>query len=149
MDFAVLRVAPTRGGTGDDIGAIGAMIGSDPVEGQVGFVIHHPLCKPKKATVTGCKVDKVKVPGWSMPDGSAVADSDFYHTCDTDTGSSGAPVFDATGKVIGLHHLGFGEPQACLANPVRKNRAVRIEAILDDLKANDPDVHAELTADVH
>lgn len=146
LDVAILRVAPTRGGTGDDIGAIGAIIGTDPVQGQQGFVIHHPLCQPKMATVQGCRIDKVGVRSWSMADGSALADADFYHTCDTDTGSSGAPMFDAAGRLIGLHHLGFGQPQSCEANPVRKNRAVRIEAILADIKSNAPDLHAELLA---
>lgn len=146
LDIALLRVVPTRGGTGDDIGAIGVPIGSDPVQGQQAVTVHHPLCQPKKATIRECRIDAVKVPGWNLPDGSALGDSDFYHTCDTDTGSSGAPIFDASGKLIGLHHLGFGQPQLCEANPPRRNRAVRIEAILADLEANAPTVHSELTA---
>ena len=145
MDIAILRVAPTRGGTGDDIGAIPVRLGRDPAQGQAGFIIHHPQCKPKMATVKECKVDKVGVRSWTMEDGSALPDADFYHTCDTDTGSSGAPMFDAAGNLIGLHHLGFGQPQQCEANPVRRNRAVRIEAILEDLKTKAPDIHAEIT----
>lgn len=149
MDFAILRVAPTRGGTGDDIGATGVALGKDPTRGQQGVIIHHPLCQPKKATVQACKIGKVRVKSWTMPNGSALQDADFFHTCDTETGSSGAPVFDATGKLIGLHHLGVGQPQLCEANPPKQNRAVRVEAILEDIKANAPEIHAELVMGIN
>jgi hypothetical protein len=144
MDIAILRVTPTRGGTGDDIGALGATLGRDPVANDQGVVIHHPLCLPKMASVTNCKVGKVGVPGWKLAGGSALSDPDFYHSCDTQTGSSGAPVFDGAGKLIGLHHLGKDEAPMCVAGRPEQNRAVRIEAILKDLRQNAPALHAEL-----
>ena len=35
--------------------------------------------------------------------------SDFTHTCDTAGGSSGAPVFNLEGQLVGVHHFGFAD----------------------------------------
>ena len=52
--------------------------------------------------------------------------TDFTHTCDSAGGSSGAPVFDAEGHLVGLHHYGFAEAQV---QEWTENRAVRLERI--------------------
>ena len=55
--------------------------------------------------------------------------TDLSHSCDTEGGSSGSPVFTAQGKVIALHHFGIGG-----AFPDR-TRAVLMTRILADLHA--------------
>lgn len=46
-----------------------------------------------------------------------------------DHGSSGAPVFDANGKVVGMHHAGFGP----FGEGIYKGYAVRMAFIAEDL----------------
>lgn len=51
---------------------------------------------------------------------------------DTQGGSSGAPVFNAAGEVIAVHHLG-GRPQTLLGKaPLKKNEGILVSRILDD-----------------
>jgi hypothetical protein len=95
-------------------------------------VIEHPAGKPKQVSIENCKVLGGKVAGITA------ALTDFGHGCDTLGGSSGSPVLDIkSGKVLGLHHLGF-PPNA--TRPV--NRAVKIRQILDFLMLNLTDTAA-------
>ncbi len=86
------------------------------------LIIQHPGGEPKQVSVEDCVVGQTPVPGrGDVP-------SDFEHLCDTQTGSSGAPVIDRQNrKVVGLHHLGFDEE-----NDTLLNRAVHIGLILED-----------------
>jgi V8-like Glu-specific endopeptidase len=55
--------------------------------------------------------------------------SDIAHTCDTEHGSSGSPLLNLAGSVVGLHHFGVAEGPYW-----NENRAVRMAEILKNLK---------------
>lgn len=64
-----------------------------------------------------------------------VNDRSVEYLTDTQPGSSGAPVFDAAGRVIALHYLG-GEPVAIAGKgPLSKNEGIRISRVLAGLAA--------------
>jgi hypothetical protein len=70
-------------------------------------LIHHPQCATKQIS-RNCQVVDPKVHGWwSAPGAPEAKETDFTHRCDTEGGSSGAPIFDSSRKLIGFHHLGF------------------------------------------
>ena len=88
------------------------------------LVIQHPAGQPKQISKINCAMDVVPVDGLEPQ-------SDFTHSCDTVGGSSGSPVFDTEGRIVGLHHYGFAE-----GGPWSDNRAVRMKRILEDLAAH-------------
>jgi V8-like Glu-specific endopeptidase len=66
---------------------------------------------------------------------SGVDDRVVHYLTDTETGSSGSPVFDAAGRLIALHHAG-GRPQEVLGRPpTAKNEGIRIEQITAGLRS--------------
>ena len=74
------------------------------------FIIHHPEGLPKKITRTNCKILKIPSKGNPIEYLSSVELNyfqNFTHVCDTAFGSSGAPVLDMSGKLIGIHQAGF------------------------------------------
>ena len=86
-------------------------------------MIQHPAGRPKEVSIDNCKVMGAQVAGVTP------ALTDFGHGCDSLQGSSGAPAIDIqTGRVLGLHHLGY------LPTDEPVNRAVQIQQILDHLK---------------
>jgi hypothetical protein len=88
-------------------------------------VIQHPAGRPKEFSIPNCQVFGVQVAGVSS------ALTDFGHGCDTEGGSSGSPALDlTTGRIVGLHHLGF------LPNNKPVNRAVRSEQLWNFLIQN-------------
>jgi hypothetical protein len=88
-------------------------------------MIQHPAGRPKQVSIANCKVMGPRVAGVTP------ALTDFGHGCDTLNGSSGAPAIDIqTGRVLGLHHLGY------LPTDEPVNRAVQIQQILDHLRKN-------------
>jgi V8-like Glu-specific endopeptidase len=73
----------------------------------------------------------------------AVAGTEITHRCDTEPGASGAPVFDANGRLIALHHLGFKRNDRC--EPLdRVNKAVEIRHILNHVKMTAADIYEEI-----
>jgi hypothetical protein len=137
LDYALLRVAPVS-----DLGAIppARLAAAAPGRDEPLYVIHHPQCLPKR--VSDCKLVHPERDGWFAEDGAPPAKVDFTHRCDTEGGSSGAPIF-AGGKLVGLHHLGYRVDDAC--KPVDDlNKAVAVQHILDDLGRCHPAIAAQL-----
>jgi hypothetical protein len=125
LDFTLLRLnaSPGRQPLTLDL--------TPPVEGKALIVIQHPAGRPKEVSIVNCKVMGAQIPGVTAQL------TDFGHGCDTLGGSSGSPAMDlGSGKVIGLHHLGF------LPNNDPVNRAVRFQQILDFLRQNLTDAAA-------
>lgn len=60
------------------------------------FIIHHPGGQTMKLSRVGC----FSGPQRALPNGH------FLHQCDTIGGSSGSPIFNMQGRVVGIHHRG-------------------------------------------
>jgi len=104
------------------------------------LLIQHPGGKSKRISVIDCKA---VAPPQGLSPRSA---SDFFHLCDTEGGSSGSGVIDpATGKVVGLHHLGWDTEQMPLPPDSHQlNQAVLMRDIINFIKTNRPDIAAEI-----
>jgi V8-like Glu-specific endopeptidase len=97
----------------------------DASKGQKLVVIQHPGGRAKEVSLVDCNVRDTSVTGMDK------RLTDFGHGCDTEGGSSGAPVLDRqTRKVVGLHHLGFEE-----SSRQKFNRATYSGEILADFTA--------------
>lgn len=138
LDYALLRVAPVAGS------ARAAIIGRPlPVSSRRAatsdalIMVHHAECK-RKLLSKSCKVVNASYKNWRD---DSVA-TDFSHDCDTEGGSSGAPMFDSTGALIGLHHLGFALDQHNACD--KQNKAVHIADILYDIQQTKPTVFDEI-----
>ena len=96
LDYALVRLrepAPD--------GIVPLSVAARPVTpGERLMLIHHPLGQPKMMTRFQCAVH----PG--MPPHETFVP----HICDTEPGTSGAPVFDASGVPVALHHQGGLNP---------------------------------------
>lgn len=90
-------------------------------------MVHHPAAS-KKMISTGCRVIDPTLPSWKQETPNA----SFSHDCDSESGSSGAPMFDTSGALVGLHHLGF-ETDATTGHCDKKNKAVWFGPIFEDL----------------
>lgn len=111
-DWGVIRVAPPAGIVPMDLAASVA----SPVASERAFILQHPGGDPKRLAFVRNRI-------------ASVADRRVYYLTDTKAGSSGAPVFDARGKLIALHRAG-GDPQKLTGvDPVKKNEGVRMDAI--------------------
>jgi hypothetical protein len=130
LDFALLRVKSDLGGV---IARPAVARRTRIHSGESLSIIHHPSCMPKQIS-DDCRVLTENYPNWKDP----AKKTDFTHNCDTEGGSSGAPIFDNQGLLVGLHHLGFKvvDPNTCKKD--REDKAVHIQEILDYLNKTDP-----------
>lgn len=91
-----------------------------PTDGERAFIIQHPAGQQKRLGFVRNMI-------------TAVTDERVQYLTDTQPGSSGAPVFDATGNLIALHHRG-GTPTLHTGKvPLTKNQGVRINRVVDGL----------------
>jgi hypothetical protein len=123
LDFTLLRMV----GSADAWGAVA--IGSAAVKNERMVMIQQPNGGVKKIAVRKCQVQHLSASGLSNQL------TDFYHLCDSEGGSSGAPLMDAeNGAVVGLHHAGQWDPKT----KDYHNLGVDIEMILGNLASCAP-----------
>ena len=118
-DWAVVRpTAPL-----DPAWPVLALTGAaDPVVGAPAFIVQHP------------RGDRKRI-GFVRNSVSSFDDRVLHYLTDTQEGSSGSPVFDADGRLVGLHHAG-GRPQTVAGRPpMAKNEGIRIPRVLAGLTA--------------
>jgi hypothetical protein len=120
LDFALLRLEKEPG---KQWGYLTISPEVSIQKGDKAFIIQHPSGLPKQIALQGCAVAMSPVEG--RPYERA---QDFYHTCDTEGGSSGSPILFEDRQVIGLHHFGFTPDDS-----IRLNGAVLISQIYASL----------------
>ncbi len=146
LDYVLFRVRPTIG-RGSGQGAVRRVRYSrlPAPSGDPLLVVHHAECNVKQLThyqdrtQPRCAVIDERHPGWK-----GGGDTEFTHRCDTELGSSGAPVFNAAGELVGLHHLGFKVVDSATCKTDRLNKAVHIGEILKDIACRNPGAASEL-----
>lgn len=118
LDYALLRL---EGSPGQRWGKL-QLANRAPMAGEKIFIVQHPAGEAKQISDEDCTVAGTSVAGRQFK-------TDLSHSCDTLGGSSGSPVFAASGEVIGLHHLGKQS-----AGPFAQlNRAVLSTMIIGEL----------------
>jgi hypothetical protein len=150
LDYALLRVEPVVGPGGAAGSPSRATIAARAAQpGEEVFIVHHAECEKKR--LSRCQVAAASYRAWTdaptEPSGAGAAQPDLTHSCDTEPGASGAPVFAIRGGkavLVGLHHLGFDRDESCAIVPPRLNKAVRIDEIVKHLGAARPDLVREL-----
>lgn len=124
LDYALLEVAPIADG------GKSYPVSIDLVQPQSSMdiaIIHHVEARLKQ--ISRCKIAD---PRYSGPE-SLPRSVEFSHKCDTEHGSSGAPVFAADGALIGIHRAGFALDERCQRlNSV--NRAVSMCPIISHIR---------------
>lgn len=103
----------------------------NPILGENLFVIHHPVAKIKQVSSEQCTATNTNQSSWK----NASLLSEFHHTCDTEVGSSGAPMFNNEGLVVGVHHLGFEKDVNDVCDG--RNKAINAEQVIKFLQEND------------
>lgn len=92
------------------------------------FIIHHPNGRPKRVSLDDTDVVTAR------PDGAVI-----HYTSDTEPGSSGAPVFDRSGRLIALHHASRPNQDNIQTSdgltPKYVNEGIKLAAIALDLEA--------------
>jgi hypothetical protein len=100
-----------------------------PKTGEEIFVVHHAQCFEKLVS-KDCQVKKDSFQGWTAKSDK----TDFTHDCNTESGASGAPVFDQNGEVIGLHHVGASSDDGACRVSEGENKAIKLSEIMKDIK---------------
>jgi V8-like Glu-specific endopeptidase len=118
-DWGAIRVAEPLDPTWPIVALADA---ADPVAGEPAYILEHPLGGRKRLAFVRNTVTDFD-------------DQVVHYLTDTQSGSSGSPVFNAAGKLIALHHAG-GEPQDVAGKtPMKKNEGIRIPRVLQALVA--------------
>ncbi|MBA2517513.1 MAG: trypsin-like peptidase domain-containing protein [Solirubrobacterales bacterium] len=95
----------------------------DPTVNASAYIVQHPGGDRKRL-------------GFVRNQVSSFDDRVLHYLTDTQQGSSGSPVFDAEGRLVGLHHAG-GTPQIVVGKPpTSKNEGIRILRVVAGLTAN-------------
>ncbi|MBX3157215.1 MAG: trypsin-like peptidase domain-containing protein [Deltaproteobacteria bacterium] len=85
--------------------------------GERAFIIQHPRGREKRLAFVRNQISDVEA-------------RLIHYITDTESGSSGSPVFNTQGKLIGIHRAG-GDPQRFAGvPPVKNNEGVRIDAVV-------------------
>jgi hypothetical protein len=123
LDFTILKLKwPAR-----DLWKPATLDSRPITKNQQLLLIQHPNDLPKVLSLIQCTVQSVAVE--DLPEYS----KDFYHLCDCEGGSSGAPVIDEkTGRVVGLQHR---EIEKIFDDGV--NLGVRMNEIVAKIRTND------------
>ena len=115
LDYSILFV---QGVPGRIYGIVDLENAREPKPLESLFIIHHPKGTPKKITRERCYVH---------PSPQSLSETEVWHRCDTQDGSSGALVFGEDGKVVGLHWGGF---DPTLSDSDRYNVAKKLKTII-------------------
>jgi Trypsin-like peptidase domain/Effector-associated domain 1 len=92
----------------------------EPTSQALAFIVQHPGGERKRIAYVRNQV-------------TAFTDHVVHYLSDTQTGSSGSPVFHESGRLMALHRAG-GRPQEVAGRtPLRKNEGIRIPHILNGL----------------
>jgi hypothetical protein len=123
LDYALLRIRPLEGSASIGPVAIAASTDTPTVS-----MVHHPAAA-KKVISLNCGIVDRQLPSWL----GHVAGATLTHRCDSEGGSSGAPMFDQQGNLVALHHLGF-EIDPATGQCDKKNKAIWMKFILEDIE---------------
>jgi V8-like Glu-specific endopeptidase len=121
LGYALIRLTSHPGGL-DKWGTLKISQGTIGRQAPI-MIIQHPGGNPKEISKKDCMSEDIGIEGMSA------SLTDFSDSCDTASGSSGSPVLNDNGWVVGLHHLGFSSPPWD-----HSNRAVEIALVVQDLK---------------
>jgi hypothetical protein len=130
LDLAVIELVPLV--PGGPLPPNVPIKNSGPAKpGDAIHIIHHPQCLSKQMSKP-CNVVETGLENWLGETGK----TEFSHDCNTEGGSSGAPIFDANGAIVGLHHLPHRVTDGGMCE--RANRAVSVDEIVKALQNISP-----------
>lgn len=117
-DWAVIEI-PNMGAAWPKIALDAGLI---PKAGDAAYILQHPGAQQKRL-------------GFVRNTVSDVDDVFVKYLTDTEAGSSGSPVLDASGHLFALHHAGGRPVEVAGKPPVAKNEGVRISRVVAGLNA--------------
>ena len=117
-DWAIIRAVEPLA---DEVPILKLSRSVDPIVNEAAYIVQHPGGRAKRLAYVRNQV-------------SDFDDRVIHYLSDTEPGSSGSPVFNASGLLIGLHHAG-GTPQTVVGRPpINKNEGIRIPRVIEGLQ---------------